>query len=80
MRSSYLKSLGEGQYIPSLFATIIRELDVDTEHPVEIGKMSYEQFELEDEEDAEKKIQGNIAFVFSQALNYTSSLLRYVKY
>lgn len=80
MRSRYLKSLEEGQYIPSLFATIIGELDLDTEHPVEIDKIPYENFELEDVEDAEKKIQGNTAFVFSQALNYGSSLLRYVNY
>jgi len=39
--------------------------------------MDIDQLQLEDVDDEEKKLQGNIAHIFSQALNFTSSLIRY---
>ena len=78
MRSRYLTSLSEGEYIPCLFATIIAELDLDTDRPVDLEKISYEEFELDDVEDEEKKTHGNTAFIFTQALIFAPSLLRYV--
>ena len=59
--------------------SVVRELYLDTERPVNLSDLTYNEFELEDVEDEEGKLQGNIAFVFSQALNYASSLIRYVK-
>jgi hypothetical protein len=80
VRSKYITSLSEGQYIPCLFATIISELDLDTDRPVDLDKLSYEHFELEDVEDEKKKIQANTAFIFAQALEYASALLRCVSH
>ena len=76
MRSKYLESLSEGEYISSLLGMVIRELDLDTDRPVDLDKIPYQEFELEDVEDEETKIQTNTAFVFSQALSHASSLVR----
>ena len=62
----------------SLFLAVIRELYLDTDRPVDLSNINFDQFELEDVEDEECKLQGNTAFVFSQTLNYASSLIRLV--
>lgn len=62
----------------SLFLAVIRELYLDTERPVDLSNVNFDQFELEDVEDEEGKLQGNTAVVFSQTLNYASSLIRFV--
>jgi hypothetical protein len=59
--------------------SVVRELYLDTERPVNLADLTNKEFELEDVEDEERKLQGNTAFVFSQALNYASSLIRYIK-
>jgi hypothetical protein len=77
MRSRYLESLAEGGYIASLMTMAIRELGIKAEHPVDLNTLPYENFELDDIENESKKIQANTAYVFSQALTYASSILRY---
>lgn len=62
----------------SLFLTVIRELYLDTNRPLDISDMKFEEFELEDVDDEERKLQSNTVYVFFQALNYASSLVRYV--
>ena len=62
----------------SLFLAVVRELYLDTDRPVDLSNINFDQFELEDVEDEERKLQGNMAFVFSQTLNYASSLIRLV--
>lgn len=62
----------------SLFLTVIRELYLDTERPVDLSNINFDQFELEDVEDEERKLQGNTAVVLSQTLNYASSLIRFL--
>jgi len=62
----------------SLFLAVVRELYLDTDRPVDLSNINFDQFELEDVEDEERKLQGNTAFVFSQTLNYASSLIRLV--
>jgi hypothetical protein len=61
-----------------LFLVVVRELYLDTDRPVDLSNINFDQFELEDVEDEELKLQGNMAFVFSQTLNYASSLIRFV--
>ena len=61
----------------SLFMAVVRELYLDLERPVDLSGAIIEEFELEDVEDEEFKLQRNTAFVFSQSLNYASSLIRY---
>jgi hypothetical protein len=62
----------------SLFFAVVRELYLDTDRPVDLSNINFDHFELEDVEDEERKLQGNTAFVFSQTLNYASSLIRLV--
>lgn len=62
----------------SLFLFVIRELYLDTEQPVQLSDMRFEDFDLDEAEDDERKLQNNIAFVFSRVLNYASSLVRCV--
>lgn len=62
----------------SLFLALVRELYLDTDRPVDLSNINFDQFELEDAENEERKLQGNTAYVFSQALNYASSLIRFV--
>jgi hypothetical protein len=57
--------------------TAVRELYIDTERPVELSGLAFDVFELEDADDEEVKLQCNTAYVFSQALNYASSLIRF---
>jgi hypothetical protein len=61
-----------------LFLAVVRELYLDTDRPVDLSNINFDQFELEDVEDEELKLQGNMAFVFSQTLNYASSLIGFV--
>jgi hypothetical protein len=77
VRSKYLETLSEGEHVSTLFLTAVREFYLDTERPINLSDLLFE-FELEDVEDEERKLQGNMAVVFSQALNYASSLIRYV--
>jgi hypothetical protein len=56
---------------------VVRELYVDTSRPVDLSTLSYEEFELEDVEDEEKKFQGNTAYIFSHALNFAAYLIRF---
>ena len=62
----------------TLFLTLVRELYLDTERPVDLSDLDIEEFQLEDVDDEERKLQGNVGYVASQALNYASSLIRYV--
>jgi hypothetical protein len=78
VRSKYLDTLSEGSYISLLFLTVMRELYVDTERPVDLSALTYDELELEDVEDDESKLQGNIAYIFSHALNYASYPIRSV--
>ena len=77
MRSRYLESLAEGGCFASLMAMTIRELGIKADHPVDIYQVQHHVLELEDVENESKKIQGNTAYVFSQALTYASSIVRY---
>jgi hypothetical protein len=76
LRSKYVDTLHEGNYVSTLFLTVVRELYLDTERPVNLSTVPFDDFELEDVEDEERKLQANTAFVFFQALNYASSLIR----
>jgi hypothetical protein len=51
-------------------------LYLDTERPVDLSKMTFDQLDVEEAEDEESKAQANTAFVFSQALNYASAPVR----
>ena len=57
---------------------MIRELYLDADRPVDLSNINFDQFELEEVENEEQKLQGNMAFVFSQTLNYASSLIRFL--
>lgn len=61
----------------ALFVTLIRELYVDTDRPVNLSSVSYEKFEVEETEEQEVRLQGNAGFLFSQALDNVPSLIRY---
>ena len=76
LRSKYLDTLSEGTYGSALFLTVVRELYLDTERPVDLSRLDIDEFQLEDVDDEELKLQGNVAYIFSQALNHASSLLR----
>jgi hypothetical protein len=76
LRSKYLEQLSEGTYVPTLFLAVVRELYLDTERPVDLSKMTFDQLDVEEAEDEESKAQANTAFVFSQALNYASAPVR----
>jgi len=69
-------TLSEGDYISTLFTICVRELNIDTERPVDISRFNLDEFDMEDAEDEDRKVQGNTAFVFSQALHYATSLIR----
>ena len=56
---------------------MVRELYLYTEHPLDLSKLDVDEFQLEDVDDEDRKQQGNIAYIFSRALNYASSLIRY---
>jgi hypothetical protein len=58
--------------------TMVRELYLDTERPVDLSSLDFQVFQLKDMEDEEQKLQGNVAYVLSKALNYASSLIRYL--
>jgi hypothetical protein len=77
MRSKYLDTLSEGTYVSTLFWTVVRELYLDTERPIELEGSTLLHFDLEEAEDEEKRLQRNVAFVFAQALNHASALVRY---
>lgn len=79
MKSKCLDSLSEGTYVSTLFWTVVRELYLDTERPIEFESSTFDQLELEEREDEEKRLQRNVAFVLSQALNYASALVRYMQ-
>ena len=55
---------------------MVRELYLDTERPVDLSGLDIHEFQLEDVDDEELKLQGNVAYIFSQALSYASSLIR----
>ena len=76
MRSKYLDILSEGTYVSTLFWTVVRELYLDTERPIELEGSALHYFDLEEAEDEEKRLQRNVAFVFSHALNHASALVR----
>jgi hypothetical protein len=80
MRSKYLDILSEGTYVSTLFWTVVRELYLDTERPIELEGSALLHFDLEEAEDEEKRLQKNIAFVFSQVLNHASALVRYAPF
>jgi hypothetical protein len=80
MRSKYLDILSEGTYVSTLFWTVVRELYLDTERPIELESSALHHFDLEEAEDEEKRLQQNLAFVFSQALNLASALVRYAPF
>lgn len=63
----------------TLFWTVVRELYLDTDRPIEFETSTFDRFELEEGEDEEKRLHSNVAFVFSQALNHASTLVRYVQ-
>jgi hypothetical protein len=80
MRSKYLDTLSEGTYISTLFWTVVRELYLDTERPVVLEGSALHHVDLEEVEDEEKRLQQNVALVFSQALNHASALVRYAPF
>ena len=55
---------------------MVRELYLDTERPVDLSDLNIEEFQLEDVDDEERKLHGNVAYIVSQALNCAPSLIR----
>ena len=55
---------------------MIRELDLDTERPVNLSNIPFDELNLDDYEYEQMTLRQNIAYVFAQALAYASSLIR----
>jgi LTN1 family HEAT repeat region len=75
VRSKYLDTLSDGTYISSLFLAIVGELYLDTERPV-ILTNDITDFNLEEGDDEELKLQHNAGHILSLALRFASSLMR----
>ena len=61
----------------TLFVTLVRELYLDTDRPVNLSSGSYEKFEVDECEEQEARLQSNAGYLFSQALDNIPSLIRY---